>query len=241
MTIKIEPKHLWLFNKLIIVDSREEALAEVFTEEYGDEATAIIAKSREPFPESIGYKTIHQLIGDSTPNEALEQAVIDTECKEASLIKHFFEKYGERAKELILKEAFEHGRRYGEDAITQYSLINSSPSGVYNILKNYLLDGWPPEIKKDPPRTEQPSGMEFIEHRGTCLHIINWKRVNAPIELLCDYTNRWIDGFAVKFTIIHERRSCIAIGDKVCEQVYTKKPSSIGGRDRIFEHESDRG
>ncbi len=240
MSAKIEPKHLWLFNKIMIVDSREEAIAEAYTEEFPEEASELIKRSREGFPESIGYKTIHQLTKDIDVNVYLERSIIDTESKEASLLKHFIDKFGEEAKRIALKESFEHGRRYGEDAVMQYALINNSPSGVYNVLKHYLLDGWPPALKITPVETEEPSGLELIERHNKCMRIDNWKSVDAPVEFLCDYTNEWIRGFCVKFNIEHKKVSSIAYGDEHCEQTFTKKVDRSGTGGRITEKQADR-
>jgi len=240
MSAKIEPKHLWLFNKIMIVDSREEAIAEAYTEEFPEQADELIKKAREGFPESIGYKTVHQLTKDIDVNVYLEQSIIDTESKEASLLKHFIDKFGEEAEKIALKESFEHGKRYGEDAVMQYALINSSPSGVYNILKHYLLDGWPPSLKITPVETTETSGLEMIEHHNKCMRIDNWKSVDAPVKILCNYTNEWIRGFCVKFNIDHERVTSIAYGDKRCEQTFTKKVDRSGTGGRITEKQADR-
>ncbi len=240
MSSMIEPKHLWLFNKIMIVDSREEAIAEAYTEEFPDEAKALIEKARDGFPESIGYKTIHQLTKDIDVYIYLEQAIKDTESKEASLIKHFVDKFGDKARTIALKESFEHGRRYGEDAVMQYALINNSPSGVYNVLKHYLLDGWPPELKITPVETIEKSGLELVEHHNKCMRLENWKSVDAPLEILCDYTNEWIRGFCVKFFIEHKRITSIAYGDQRCEQAFTKKVDRAGTGGKIPKREVDR-
>ena len=218
MSTFLGPIHYWLFNKIKLVEDREKTLSERFKEKYGDEIEAITEKVVSRYGPHLGDTPLDQLIGDAPIHGFLAQTIETVETREAALLCELINKYGEEAKALALEVAHNHGSSNGRKARKEYDLEGKDAKNLYNILRNYFLDGMPCDHVVE---IETPSEGELIEKHTDCLHRSYWQNAGISEEFMCRYLGRWIDGFVEGVGAEgHSRNKTLVNGDPYCEDIF---------------------
>lgn len=221
MSAFLGPIHHWLFNKILIVEEREQYLQKVFAKEWPAEAQEVARKLEVTYGVPLGEMPLEELINDTPIHQWLSTAIEKTETREAAYIAYFLDKYGDRALELAQGAYQKHGSAVGIRAQEDPRVQPHDPKSLYMLLFNSLLDGMPCDHVTE---TLANNGTFEVKHVA-CLHEGYWKTAGAPFAVMCRLRSLWVDAFAqgVSENVRHELSAALARGDKCCLDVYRFK------------------
>ena len=219
MSAFLGPIHYWLFNKIMLVESREKGIIALFKEKHGDEAESIasanISKNGDYFPAT----PLEDMIGDEPIHSYLAEAIERVETREAALIAALIEKYGDGAKAEIIEAARKDGEKIGlAEAEELHAGGPATAEDILSAVKNAFLDGMPCDHVTHTPT---PTDREAVETHSECLHKDYWKNAGADAVFMCEYLGSWIDGLVEGLGgASHSRGKTVVKGDSLCEDFY---------------------
>lgn len=221
MSAFLGPIHYWLFNKIQIVEEREQLLKKAFAQNWPAEAEEISQKVEARYGPPYGEAALEEIIGDAPIHQWLSAAIEQTETREAAYLAYFLDKYGKQALETTQVAYQEHGYIVGQQAQEDPRVKAQDPQSFYMLLLNYLLDGMP----CDHVTETKAQNSQFEVKHVACLHEAYWKAGGAPFAAMCGLRALWVEAFArgVSEKVQHELSSAIARGDKFCLDVYRFK------------------
>lgn len=221
MSAFLGPIHYWLFNKIQLVEEREQYLRKAFAGNWPAEAKEVARKLEATYGPPFGGEPLEALIGDAPIHQWLSSAIEQAETREAAYIAYFLDKYGDRALEAATKAYQEHGAAVGKLAQEDPRVKAQDPQSFSMLLFNYLLDGMP----CDHVTETKGQNSQFEVKHVACLHEGYWQAAGAPFATMCQLRSLWVDAFGrgVSEKVQHELTSAIARGDKFCLDVYRFK------------------
>lgn len=229
----LNPTHRWLFNKIKLVEEREQAVAAAFEVTYGASVLTLHDKMQEKHGPYMADSPIEKLIGDDIPaDDFITGAIARAETREAEFLKGLIEAHGEDAKELALKVSFEYGKEYGTTAKKEYERDDPHPDYVYTVLKNYYLDGDPSKNESKTDLTRISVG-EFVERHTKCSHNPYWQAAGLDAEFACKYIRSYLEGFTDAYSTVALNTIIKDLdGKQVCEHWFTtvqaKEAAKVG-------------
>lgn len=222
MSAFLGPIHYWLFNKIKLVENREDAIIKAFSEKFGGDVDTVTKEARAKYGEPVGNMPLDQMIGDSPIHGFLSNRITVAETRESFVIVKLINKYGDDAGNLAMEAVYKHGLETGRHALKEYEIENVNPESVYKVLQNFFLDGMPCDHVTE---VDQPSEKALHGRHTDCLHRTYWADVGISGNFMCSYLAAWVDGFIaglgdiVKF----KRIKTIIKGDAYCEDVFEKE------------------
>jgi len=194
MSAYLGPIHHWLFKKIQIFELIEKD---------------IIDSIKSEFPEIQNNITqINDIYGEPTPNLPLEQIIDEgnihgwlqgqiskAELRQAALITLAYNKYGNRAKELIEQSYKKSGSHWGREA--KQRLVEVNAINLYKIMNDYILEGMP--CDNIAAVTESKPEKVQWKQEG-CLHQDYWEEAEGNIDEFYNLRNVWITAFLSTIT-----------------------------------------
>ena len=119
MSLVLGPVHHWMYKKIKTTEEREAYIVDVLKDKYGQEADEILNAIYEKYPLSDKDASLEEVLGNMPIHQGLQNLIIQVETREAAVIAAFCEKYGDDARELIIKAAHDHGVGCGKRAVEE--------------------------------------------------------------------------------------------------------------------------
>lgn len=221
MSAFLGPIHHWLFNKIKLVEEREDAIIKAFSEKFSSDTNTIAKNARKKYGEPVGSTPLDEMIGDSPIHGFLHNRITVAETRESFILAELIKKHGTDGNNLAMDTAYKHGLETGKKAQKEYETEDVNPESAYRLLQNFFLDGMPCDHVTE---VDQPSEKELHGRHTDCLHRAYWEEAGISGDFMCNYLATWVNGFiaglggAVKF----KRLKTIIKGDTFCEDVFEK-------------------
>lgn len=184
--------HYWLFNKIKLVQQREQLLFAQASALCGDTAEELREQAWQTYSPPLPEKDLADLIDHSNIHGWLQRQINIAETREAAMIKDLLDVCGETAKDLIATVFHDHGRSLGEQAKAQGNYDTISAGGIYKALNDYLLNGMP--CDQNDQMIEQTT-TKLIWESGSCAQQPNWSRVGVNPQTMREFYVQWLKGF----------------------------------------------
>jgi hypothetical protein len=209
-----------MYNKIKTTVAREASVAEALKAKYGQEAEELFNSVYGKYPLPHPDTPLEELLGDTPIHQGIQELIIKAETREAATVAAFCEKYGDEAKDLIIKAAHDNGVEFGKIALKEKEVSGECDAEkAFELIKSYLCDGMP--CDRGAQVQEEAANRTTWDHTE-CVHEQYWKDAGASFETMCDMVNSWISGFGggANSKIKHTREKAIAVGDSDCLNVF---------------------
>ncbi len=216
MSLVLGPVHHWMYNKIKTTEARETSIADALKAKYGREAEEILNSVYENHPPSNPDTPLEELLENVPIHQGIQELIIKAETREAATIAAFCEKYGDEAKDLIIKTAHDSGVEFGKRALEEKGVTGDCDAEkAFELIQSYLCDGMP--CDRGAQVQSEAANRTTWDHTE-CVHEQYWKDAGASFETMCDMVNSWISGFGegANSKIKHTREKAIAVGDSDC-------------------------
>lgn len=209
MSLFLGPIHHWMFNKILILESRAFSIASAL-EGAGIESSAV-NKAVADYGQRLAGRDLAEMLGDNSIHQFLYGLIAKIQIFEAGLVELAKDKW-----EVALKAAESHGRETAGKALKTSGAKTASLEDIYRLIHDNQLEGMP----CDPgAETSMLSPSKLGYYHSTCNHIQNWEYTGVDIKRMCAITNAWIKGFisGVSGTASYEVLQTLADGAKSCK------------------------
>ena len=213
MSLFLGPIHHWMFNKILILESRAFHIASAL-EGAGVESAAV-KKAVADYGEKLAGRDLADMLGDNSIHQFLYGLIAKIQIFEAGLVDLAKDRW-----EIALKAAESHGRETAGKAVSATGSKNASLEDIYRLIHDNQLEGMP----CDPgAETAVISPSKLGYNHSTCNHIQNWEYTGVDIKRMCAITNAWIKGFiaGVNGSASYEVRQTLADGANSCKAEIT--------------------
>lgn len=182
--------HYWLFNKIKIVNSRENLIMQKFPE-HAD----LVESIREMTNQSIGAvsfnQELEQMIDHSNIHQWLQRQINLVETREAYVVKELVHMIGREVRDAIEETFKNDGFCYGKEAVTFSKGVTTAPE-LYQTLNDYYLNGMPCD-QCDIVKQISPNIMIWEKERWQQQE--NWQRAGAEQSLMEELYLVWLQAF----------------------------------------------
>jgi len=220
MSLVLGPVHHWMYKKVQTTEAREAFIVDALKAKYGQEAEEVLNSVYDKHPLSDKNASLEEILRNVPIHQGIQNLIINAETREASVISAFCEKYGDEAKELVIRSAQEHGVECGKRAVAERgNSCECSASKAFELIQSYLCDGMP--CDRGVQAQSEEDNRTTWDHTE-CVHEQFWKDAGASFETMCDMLNSWIAGFGegTNPKINYTREKAIAVGDSMCLSVF---------------------
>lgn len=213
MSLFLGPIHQWMFNKILILESRAFSIAKALADA-GVERAAL-DKSVSDYGEKLAGRDLADMLGDNSIHQFLYGLIAKVQIFEASLVD-----LAKNSFDVVLKAAESHGRETAGAAVKASGAKAASLEDIYRLIHDNQLEGMPCD-----PGAEiislSPTKLGYFH--STCNHIQNWEYTGVDISRMCAMTNAWIKGFitGVNGKASYEVKATLADGANSCEAEIT--------------------
>ena len=179
MSAFIGPIHYWLYNKIRLVNDRQEFLAEKVAAMCGETAEELREQVAQSYGQPLPDKDLSELIEHDNIHGWLQRQINLAESREAAFIKELLDTCDGAADDLVEKAYAEHGRLTGADAAGSGRYTLDSAAGILKALNDTYLNGMPCDA-------------------GDCvmeIHAPNWRRTGVDEAAMAKYYEAWLRGF----------------------------------------------
>ena len=179
MSAFIGPIHYWLYNKIRLVNDRQEFLAEKVAAMCGETAEELREQVAQSYGQPLPDKDLSELIEHDNIHGWLQRQINLAESREAAFIKELLDTCGGAADDLIEKAYAEHGQLTGAEAARSGRYALDSATGILKALNDTYLNGMPCDA-------------------GDCvmaIHAPNWRRTGVDEAAMAKYYEAWLRGF----------------------------------------------
>jgi hypothetical protein len=210
MSLFLGPIHHWMFNKILILESRAFSVAAALREA-GVESAAV-NKAVADYGEKLAGRDLGEMLGDNSIHQFLYGLIAKIQIFEASLVDLAKDSF-----DTALKAVESHGR---ETAVKASGAQTASLEDIYRLIHENQLEGMPCDPGADTTALSQGKLGYF---HSTCNHIQNWEYTAVDIKKMCAITNAWIKGFiaGVNGKASYEVKETLAGGAKSCKAEIT--------------------
>ena len=179
MSAFIGPIHYWLYNKIRLVNDRQDFLAEKVAEMCGETAEELREQVAQSYGQPLPDQDLAELIEHDNIHGWLQRQINLAESREAAFIKELLDTCGGAADDLIEKAYAEHGQLTGAEAARSGRYALDSATGILKALNDTYLNGMPCDA-------------------GDCvmaIHAPNWRRTGVDEAAMAKYYETWLRGF----------------------------------------------
>ncbi len=220
MSLVLGPVHHWMHKKILTTEEREAYIVDVLKSKYAQEADEILNTIYEKHPLSDKDASLEEVLGNVPIHQGIQNLIIQAETREAAVIGGFCEKFGDRAKKLIIEAAHDHGVQCSKRAISERGVSGEcTASKAFELLQGFLCDGMP--CDRGAQVQSEADNRTTWDHTE-CIHKQYWCEANASFETMCDMLNSWIEGFGegTNPKLKYKREKAIATGDTECLSIF---------------------
>lgn len=213
MSLFLGPIHHWMFNKILILESRAFSIASALAGE-GVESAAV-NKAVADYGEKLAGRDLADMLGDNSIHQFLYGLIAKVQIFEAGLVDLAKDRW-----EVALRAAEAHGRETAGKALKASGAKGASLEDIYRLIHDNQLEGMP----CDPgAETAVLSPAKLGYYHSTCNHIQNWEYTGVDIKRMCAITNAWIKGFiaGVSASASYEVKQTLADGASSCKAEIT--------------------
>ena len=182
--------HHWLFNKIKIVNNRENLIMQSFPDD-----ADIVESVREMVSQSIGGSSfnqeLEQIIDHSNIHQWLARQINLVEAREAYIIKELMNMMDHDIRVTIEEIFKKDGFSYGKEAVTFSKGVSTAPE-LYQTLNDYYLNGMPCD-KCDIVKQISPNIMIWENEQWQ--QQANWQRVGVNSSLMEEFYLSWLKSF----------------------------------------------
>lgn len=182
--------HHWLFNKIKIVNSRENLIMQKFS----DQADTVEIV-REMVNQSIGAVSLNQeldqIIDHNNIHQWLQKQINLVESREAYVIKELINMMGHDIRGTIEETFKKDGFSYGKEAVTFSKGVTTAPE-LYQTLNDYYLNGMPCD-QCDIVKQISPNIVIWEKEHWQQEQI--WQRIGAQTSLMEELYLIWLKSF----------------------------------------------
>ncbi len=213
MSLFLGPIHHWMFNKILILESRAFSIASAM-EGAGVESAAV-GKAVSDYGEKLAGRDLGEMLGDNSIHQFLYGLIAKIQIFEASLVDLAKDSW-----DLVLKTAESHGRQTAVNAVRVSGARTDSLEDIYRLIHDNQLEGMPCDPGAETA-VLTPGKLGYFH--STCNHIPNWEYTGVDIKRMCAITNAWIKGFiaGVNGKASYEVMETLAGGAKSCKAEIT--------------------
>lgn len=224
MSLVLGPIHHWMYGKIKTTMTREASIVAAFTAKYGAEADKILEAVYKKHPKVDVNQPLEKLLGNKPIHQGIQELIVKTETREASIIAAFCAKYDDTGK-VAGEAARKHGVSCGKEAIKAKGLSTadcSNTSKVFEAMGDYHCDGMP--CDRGAHVVSESAKRTAWDHES-CVHEAYWKNVGADFLTMCNIIHEWVSGFGegVNQKIGCRREKAIATKDRSCLSVFEIK------------------
>lgn len=179
----LAPIHLWLFNKILILENIEKEIINTFDFEE-------LQNKHDEFLKNIGDfipdKPIEDLIDQSNIHGWLQNKITVAEIRQSALIKFMMDMQYDIDK---VKDVYYHeGKRIASLRTGDFK----SPMDIFNELGNVLLEGMPCDRVNNILESNENEVVWEITH---CVHKKNWEKSGVDVDYYYTFREFFIKGF----------------------------------------------
>ncbi len=211
-----------MHKKIKISEAREKAIVEALKRKYGKDADVILQEVYKKSPPSQHEgKPLEEILEDKPIHAGIQGLIDEVETREAVTVAAFYKKYGDEAKEVASKAAYEHGLKCAQQAAKEKNLGQDgvNPGRAFELLLDNFCDGMPCDRGA---QVLDENNKQIIWDHTICIHGRYWEVAQVPPKPMCDIISSWVKGFGKgsNSSIEYERKKCIAYGDDCCVSTY---------------------
>lgn len=190
MSAFIGPIHYWLYEKIRLVNQREDFIYNKAYEMCGSTAEELREQVWQSYGAPLPDTDLSELIDHENIHGWLQRQIKLVESREAAFIKELLNTCGNKE---IIEQAFsEHGKVTGEVAKSQGKYDVCTAPGIYKALNDYYLNGMPCDQADSIVESETD---RIVWEIGVCLQEPNWKRAGIPTETMTAFYQSWLRAF----------------------------------------------
>ena len=213
MSMFLGPIHYLMFNKIKIAADRSRHLVEAFAAKYPSETEETVKAALPDGLPDLEGKDLAEILGDNPIHQFLQSLIDKVETAEAGLTMAFLYRFPDDGREITLEAFRSHGAKTAEQ-VTGGQAGNGDLNTLYNLLSQHYLEGMPCDVVS----SYNPNGNNMEVLHTDCVHKPKWESAGAPVELMCELMDAWVEGFAraVNPAFTLERKSAISKGADAC-------------------------
>lgn len=220
MSLVLGPVHNWMYKKIKTTEAREAFIVNVLKGKYGQDADDILNTIYDKHPLSDKEASLEEILGNTPIHQGIQNLIVNVETRESVVIAAFCEKYGDDAKELVIKAAHGHGVECGKKAVVERGTSGDCTAlKAFELIQSYFCDGMPCDRGA---QAQSEGNVRTTWNHTECVHEQYWKDAGASFETMCDMLNSWIAGFGegANPKIKYKREKAIATGDSGCLSIF---------------------
>ncbi|MFQ5455178.1 MAG: hypothetical protein ACE5EA_03105 [Nitrospirota bacterium] len=195
MSLFLGPIHYIMYNRIALVNDRENRVVNDAVDKWGEKAKSVIEDTREKY----GYRTsdapLEQQIGDAPIHGWISDRLGKVVMSEAAVSNAINLQFGKEGRDLILNSSQQHGGELAQRLLKEKKTIFDSIESLNEMLYKYLLEGMPCDHCS---ATVSQSDKSIVIQRDLMIHAPYWLEVNVPAELMIDLSTAWVRGFVEK-------------------------------------------
>jgi hypothetical protein len=204
-----------MFSKIKIAADRTRAIIDAFKGKFGADVEETIKAALPEGAIDFGDTPLEELLGSNPIHQFLQGLIDRIESAEGTLVTSLLYSFPDDGKELLLATYQNHGE---ETAKKQSGGSGNGPldlNGIANFLNQVYLEGMPCDVVSS--YAQNGDGSMRVDH-NECLHRSKWENSGAPVEIMCELLDAWVEGCAKALNpgAKIDRESSIITGGEKC-------------------------
>lgn len=184
--------HYWLYNKIRRVVERENLIYVMAEKSLGSTVDELRQQIWQNYGEPLPDIDLAELIDQSNIHGWLQRQINVAETREATFIKDLLDIYGDEVKKIIVEAFIAHGAECGRNAKESGKYNSFEPSGLYQALNDYLLNGMPCD---QGDMVVENTTTKLVWEGNVCLQESNWKRAGVDQKVMKLLYQYWLTSF----------------------------------------------
>lgn len=189
MSLFLGPIHHWLFKKIKTFENLEKDIMELAKNDSSIPYDEWLGDISSQYGQPIENNNLEEIIDTTNIHGWLQNKISLAELRHAYWITHLINH--DSSYENRLEEVFQsNGEKVGRLSKNSYS--TTSPSEVYKVLNDYLLEGMPCDrVMQIVEETEKKCSWIMT----TCLHSAYWEKINGKVDIFYKLRDIWLSSF----------------------------------------------
>ena len=192
MSAFLGPIHYWLYQKIKLVNDREELLYNKAYETFGEIAEELRTGIWETYGSPPSGNVLTDLIDLNNIHGWLQRQVTLAEVREAALVRDLVDHCGEDAFNLTVKVFELQAAASGTDACKQGKYDAESAVGIYTALNDIRLNGMPCD---QPDTVLENTIAKVVWKSGPRLQKSSWEKAGVDFAVMNILYQSWLEAF----------------------------------------------